>query len=108
MKLEEPKFKVGDIIKPCKGKKTSRSYRIDRIIKAEVTAIASSENVLFRTEYTNYTIYGTKSRLIRLKILEGKITENWNYRGMNPVDHCVYQDSFELYKPNLDNINIFF
>lgn len=74
-------FKVGDILSPIKGKKTSNDYRIEKLLEVEVLYISKPS-------------YG--KTYILVKIIKGNCTDNYrsNYKKGNNIS--VYTDAFEL------------
>jgi len=83
------KFKVGDIIKPIKGKKTSNRRGIKYIFKAKVTRLGLSS-------------YG--KAYIDIEVLEGKSDK---YDGTPGRKMSLYEDAFELYDACGDNYEIY-
>jgi hypothetical protein len=76
-------LKVGDVISPIKGKKSSRENNIEKLEKAEIIQIRKP--IYSKTEIT-------------IKIISGMITFHGRYHTKNN-EVIVYSDAFELTSP---------
>lgn len=74
-------FKVGDILSPIKGKKTSNDYRIEKLLEVEVLSISKPS-------------YG--KTYIVVKIIKGNCTGNYGSSCKEGDNISVYTDAFQL------------
>jgi len=75
------KFKVGDILSPIKGKRTSNDYKLEKLLEVEVISISQVS-------------YG--KTYMTVKIIKGNCTVNYgsNYKEGSRIS--VYTDAFQL------------
>jgi len=80
--LEKPaKFKVGDIVKPIHGKKTSNNHLLKDFLKAEVMKV-------------NRSSYGKRVLTIKLIEVPKKPSYHW-YIPNREIN--IFEDAFELW-----------
>lgn len=92
--MKAPKFKIGDVVRPIKGKKSSNTQSLQNL----VTAIVSG---------TNRQIYNNK-REIAVTISKGTSKRLWISQPHKAGDRIfVYEDAFELVDSEDDTYEVY-
>lgn len=79
------KFKVGDVIRPTEGKKSSNEYQLKNILGAEVVSFPNQSS--------------WERRRIKIKLLQVEkdgVYHPWRDRAYKDQVIEVYEDAFEL------------